>query len=107
MEDKIQTLEQYLKEPTRAIKNNYSLLVSLQEILHMREHGHSYSSFDRRIYELFHLTMSLFLQPIDGYNAWIDSRDHNVLFRADVDENGRYCNPDDQKKETKVLLLKN
>jgi len=72
MEPKIGRLKTYLKDPEKAIKDNYSLLVALQEILHMREYEPENTRYDRDIHELFYATISLFLQPIAGgtFSRW-------------------------------------
>lgn len=53
MEAKLQKLKAYLKDPQKAISDDFSLLITLQEVLHIRESESSNTRYDRDIYELF------------------------------------------------------
>ncbi|WP_418425444.1 hypothetical protein [Alistipes sp.] len=66
MEAKLQKLKAYLKDPQKAISDDFSLLIALQEVLHIRESESSNTLYDRDIYELFYATIFLFIQPIEG-----------------------------------------
>lgn len=99
MEAKIEKLKSYLKDPQRAKEENNSLLLVLQDILHVRENTPTEVKHDRDIYDLFHATMSLFMQPIGGYRAWMG----NPSFKAEVDGNGNYIDPEDRDRESRFL----
>lgn len=83
MKDKIQRLKIYLRNPEQALKDNFSLLIALQEILNIRKHNSHNTLYDREIYELFHATMILFLQPIIGDNVSRWDLISHVTFQSD------------------------
>jgi hypothetical protein len=104
MEAKIEKLKSYLKDPKRAINDNYSFFYALQDILYVRENTPAEVKHDRDIYDLFHATMSLFMQPIGGHNAWFSREQREPLFYAEVNGNGSYIDSEDWDRENRFLL---
>lgn len=82
MIDKIEKIKCYLDTPEQMAKNEFSLFVALEEILHIRA-GSNDRTLDRDIYEIFHQVFSFYIEPKSGTEIWTNENG-DILKQAEV-----------------------
>ncbi|MDD4712574.1 MAG: hypothetical protein PHP34_04480 [Bacteroidales bacterium] len=94
MKEKIDDLNKYMDDPQKMVTDDFSLFVTLEEILYIRS-GTKDKTLDRKIYEVFHKVFSYYLEPIGGYILLING-DGVAIFFAETDANFRILETEKQ-----------
>jgi hypothetical protein len=113
MKEKIDKLNKYMDDPKRMVTDDFSLFVTLEEILYIRA-GTKDRTLDREIYEVFHKVFSFYLEPMGGYTLLING-DGVAIFCAETDANFRILETEKQtefddtieKARKENIILKN